>query len=226
MRILVVDDEEHIRILLKTILTKEGFEVSLAKDGMEAYDMYLDTTFDMVLLDEMMPSMNGNELIEAIRKENPTIPLIMITAKSSIDDKAKSFGLGVDDYLTKPIIPEELLLRVNALFRRAKINLDKKIVVNDTILDSQTHRVYNEKEGLSTLLTKTEFEILYKLFSYPERIFTKWQLFEEFWGMDSDTNENIVKAYIFKIRKQIENYPELEIQTLMGVGYRGVKHEN
>ncbi len=211
--------------MLTKILASDGHKVIAAADGSTALDLYIDHSFDMVICDEMMPGLSGNELVEHIRKENSTVPIIMVTAKSSTADKGISFSLGVDDYMVKPIDCDELLMRVNAVARRAKINTDRRIIVGDTVLDDNTHTVSNEKAGLSVTLTKTEFEILYKLLSYPEKAFTKWQLFNEFWGVDSDTDEGIVKVFIFKIRKQIEPFSEIGIKTLMGVGYQGVRNE-
>ncbi len=225
MRILAVDDEEHILKLYNAILTGAGYEVVTAHDGEEALNIYYQGKIDLIICDEMMPNVTGNQLIKEIRYENKNIPIIMVTAKSSIDDKGISYDLGVDDYMVKPINKEELLMRISALFRRAKIFTEKKIIIGDVVLDSNTHSVVNEKKNLCVNLTKKEFDILFKLFSYPEKAFTKWQLFNEFWGIDSDTDESVVKVFILKIRKKIEVFPEIEIQTLMGIGYRGIKNE-
>lgn len=225
MRILAVDDEEHILKLYNAILTGAGYEVVTAHDGEEALDIYYQGKIDLIICDEMMPNVTGNQLIKEIRYENKNIPIIMVTAKSLIDDKGISYDLGVDDYMVKPINKEELLMRISALFRRAKIFTEKKIIIGDVVLDSNTHSVVNEKKNLCVNLTKKEFDILFKLFSYPEKAFTKWQLFNEFWGIDSDTDESVVKVFILKIRKKIEVFPEIEIQTLMGIGYRGIKNE-
>lgn len=225
MRILAVDDEEHILKLYNAILTGAGYEVVTAHDGEEALNIYYQGKIDLIICDEMMPNVTGNQLIKEIRYESKNIPIIMVTAKSSIDDKGISYDLGVDDYMVKPINKEELLMRISALFRRAKIFTEKKIIIGDVVLDSNTHSVVNEKKNLCVNLTKKEFDILFKLFSYPEKAFTKWQLFNEFWGIDSDTDESVVKVFILKIRKKIEVFPEIEIQTLMGIGYRGIKNE-
>lgn len=225
MRILAVDDEEHILKLYNAILTGAGYEVVTAHDGEEALNIYYQGKIDLIICDEMMPNVTGNQLIKEIRYENKNIPIIMVTAKSSIDDKGISYDLDVDDYMVKPINKEELLMRISALFRRAKIFTEKKIIIGDVVLDSNTHSVVNEKKNLCVNLTKKEFDILFKLFSYPEKAFTKWQLFNEFWGIDSDTDESVVKVFILKIRKKIEVFPEIEIQTLMGIGYRGIKNE-
>ncbi len=225
MNILVVDDEINILTLINKLLTNQGYTVFTAKDGAEAFDIYLDKHIDMVITDEMMPQLSGNELVEAIRKENQTLPIIMVTAKGTTADKGKSFSLGVDDYIVKPIDVDELLMRVNAIFRRAKINTDKQIIVGNVTLDSNTHTITDSTKNLSITLTNTEFDLLYKLLSYPEKAFTKWQLYNEFWGLNSEIGESIVKVFIFKIRKQIEIFPEIEIKTVMGVGYQGVRYE-
>lgn len=225
MNILIVDDEINILTLLKTILEKEGFNVFTAKNGSDAYNIYLDNHIDMVICDEMMPLVSGNELIKSIREDNNHIPIIMITAKYSTSDKKLSFKLGVDDYMVKPIDTEELIMRVNALFRRAKINTDKKIKISNVIINSNDLSIKDESKNLSIKLSKLEFDILFKLLSYHEKSFTKWQLYNEFWGIDSNTDEKIVKTLIFKIRKQIEIFPEIGIKTIMGVGYQGVRNE-
>lgn len=225
MRILVVDDEINIVKLIKTILEKEGYEVVTALDGERALDIYYDGHVDMIICDEMMPRVNGNEMIREIRSENKNIPIIMVTAKGSIEDKALSFDLGVDDYLVKPIDTQELIIRVKAIFRRLKIVTDKKIQVKDVLIDSTTNTVSNVVTHESVSLTKTEFDILYKLLSYPEKSFTKYQLFNEFWGVNSDTDESIIKVFILKIRKKIEPFSEIGIQTIMGIGYRGIRND-
>ena len=225
MRILVVDDELNILKLFTAILTSAGYEVVTSTNGSDALDIYYDQHIDMVICDEMMPIMSGNELVESIREDNKNIPIIMVTAKSSIDDKAKSYDLGIDEYIVKPFDKDELMLRINAIFRRAKISTDKQIKVKDIILDYNTHTITNTVTNVVVNFSKTEFEILFKLLSYPEKAFTKWQLYHEFWGLNSDTDESIVKVFILKIRKKIEQFPEIEIQTIMGIGYKGVRHE-
>ncbi|MCD8194946.1 MAG: response regulator transcription factor [Coprobacillus sp.] len=224
MKILVVEDEESILNLIATILERNGYEVIKARDGGEAYDIFLDETLDMVICDEMMPVMSGNDLVKAIREDNKSIPIIMVTAKGEFYDKEKSFELGVDDYMVKPINYDELLVRIKALARRAKIQTENIIKVGDTVLDNTYHTVTNDKLDLSISLTKTEFDILFKLLSYPEKVFSKWQLFNEFWGIDSDVDDDIVKVFISKIRKQIEPFKDIEIKTIMGVGYQGVRN--
>ncbi len=225
MTILIADDDLHILTYISTILAAEGHKVITARDGAEALDIYYDRHIDMLICDEMMPNLSGNGLIKEIRLEDPSLPIIMVTAKGAVDDKKKSFNLGVDDYLVKPVVSDELIMRVNALCRRAKINTDKKITVGDVVLDSATLTITNSVKGLAVTLTKTEFEILYKLLLYPEKVFSKWQILHEFWGVDSEVDDKIVKAFISKIRKQIEPFPEITIKTIMGMGYQGVRNE-
>lgn len=211
--------------MLTTVLKSDGFKVIETINGEEALDAYFNNHVDMLICDEMMPKLSGNELVKEIRKDNPSLPIIMITAKSSTADKGVSFDCGVDDYMVKPIDCDELLMRVKAVFRRAKIKTDKKIIVGSVVLDSNTHTVSDCVKNISSVLTKTEFDILYKLLLYPEKIFSKWQLFHEFWGIDSDVDDGIVKVFISKIRKQIEPFPQISVKTVMGIGYQGVRNE-
>ncbi len=225
MKILVVEDEKAILDLIETILIKEGYKVKTAEDGGKALDLFLDEKFDMVICDEMMPVLSGNELVKEIRKEDKSIPIIMVTAKGSVYDKEISYDLGVDDYMVKPINYDELIMRIKAIARRSKIETSNIIKVGDVVLDNNTHSITNKKTKESLTLTKTEFDILFKLLSYPEKIFSKWQLFNEFWGVSSDVDDDIVKVFISKIRKQIEVFPEIGIKTIMGVGYQGIRSD-
>ena len=225
MTILLADDDKNILTLLTAVLQSDGFKVIAAKDGAEALDLYYDNHVDMLICDEMMPQLSGNELVREIRVDNKELPIIMVTAKGATADKGKSFDCGVDDYMVKPLNCDELLMRVRALFRRAKINTEKKIVAGNTVLDSNAHTITNNSTNLTVTLTKTEFDILYKLLLYPDKVFSKWQLFHEFWGIDSEVDDGIVKVFISKIRKQIEPFPETSIRTVMGIGYQGVKND-
>lgn len=225
LKILVVDDEINIRNLFKIRLENEGYEVYTAKDGLEALDVVYDNIIDMCIVDVMMPNLDGNSFVKKIRSENFNMPIIMVTAKGELDDKIEAFDSGIDDYMTKPIEFDELLLRMKALFRRAKIVTDKKIVIGDTVLEYDTLTITNNKLNLNVTLTKKEFSILYKLLSYPERTFTKGQLFDEFWGLDNYGDVDAVKVYISKIRSIIEPFPEIDIATIRGIGYRGIKKD-
>lgn len=225
LKILIVDDEINIRNLFKIRLENEGYEVYTAKDGLEALDVVYDNIIDMCIVDVMMPNLDGNSFVKKIRSENFNMPIVMVTAKGELDDKIEAFDSGIDDYMTKPIEFDELLLRMKALFRRAKIVTDKKIVIGDTVLEYDTLTITNNKLNLNVTLTKKEFSILYKLLSYPERTFTKGQLFDEFWGLDNYGDVDAVKVYISKIRSIIEPFPEIDIATIRGIGYRGIKKD-
>ncbi len=225
MKILVVDDEETILSLMETVLTHNGFKVVTARDGDRALDLFLDQTFDMVIADEMMPNLSGNDLVKAIRKENSNIPIIMVTAKGSVIDKKISYDLGVDDYMVKPIDYDELIMRIKALSRISKNATSNVMKIGTVTLDNNTHKITDKSKKIDVNLTKTEFDILFKLLSYPEKVFSKWQLFNEFWGVSSDVDDDIVKVFISKIRKQIEPLDSIGIKTIMGVGYQGVHNE-
>lgn len=224
-KLLVADDEENIRNLFKLRLEDAGYEVLLAENGEEALEIVYREVIDMCIVDVMMPGMDGFTFVERIRREDFTMPIIMLTAKGELKDKKTGFSLGVDDYMVKPVEFDELLLRMKALFRRAKIFTEKKITVGNTVLYFDTLSVNNESLGLSVTLSKKEFLILYKLLSYPERTFTKGQLYDEFWGVDNYGDMDAVKVYISKIRSLIEPFPEIDIQTIRGIGYRGIKNE-
>lgn len=221
--ILVVEDEVNILKLMSIRLTKSGFNVFSASNGEEGLAVIKKEDVDLIVADVMMPKMDGFEMIENLRAEGKNIPIIITTAKESLDDKKVGFNLGADDYMVKPIDHEELVLRINALLKRADIRKEKKIVVGSCTLDYESLSVFNDK-GQSAMLSKKEFLILYKLLSYPERIFTKNQLMDEFWGYESDTYSDTVKVHVNRIRNKIEPFPEIDVITVRGLGYRGVKN--
>lgn len=224
-KLLIVDDEENIRNLLKLRLSAEGYEILTANSGKKALEIFYKEVFDLLIVDVMMPEMDGYEFVSRVRETNQDIPVIMVTAKSHINDKKAGFNVGIDDYMTKPIEFDELSLRIKALLRRAKINTDKKITVGDTELDFDTLTIENKRLNLSVTLQKKEFLILYKLLSYPEKTFSKNSLFDEFWGLDNFGDTDAVKVYISKIRSSIQAFPEIDILTVRGIGYRGIKNE-
>jgi DNA-binding response OmpR family regulator len=224
-KLLVLDDEENIRNLFKLRLEAEGYEVFVAKNGKDGLDYVYKDVFDLCIVDAMMPEIDGFEFVKTIRNDGFNMPVIMVTAKNELSDKKAGFSVGVDDYMTKPIEFDELLMRINALFRRAKIVTEKRITIGGTVLQFDTLTVKNDELGLSTTLSKKEFMLLYKLLSYPEKTFTKGQLFDEFWGIDNLGDTDAVKVYISKIRTLIEPYPEIDIATIRGIGYRGIRNE-
>lgn len=221
--VLVVEDEVNILKLMTIRLTKSGFNVYGASNGREGLDIIKKQMIDIVVADIMMPQLDGFEMIETIRAEGHSMPIIVVTAKESLDDKKRGFNLGADDYMVKPIEHEELLLRIKALLKRADIRKEKKIVVGSCTLDYESLSVFNDK-GYNAQLSKKEFLILFKLLSYPERIFTKNQLMDEFWGYETDSYSDTVKVHINRIRNKIAPISEIDVVTVRGLGYRGVKN--
>lgn len=221
--VLVVEDEQNILKLMSIRLKKSGFNVIAASSAKEALAALESGEPDIMVADVMMPEISGFELVEKIRLNGNGIPVILATAKESIDDKREGFNCGADDYMVKPIDHEELVLRINALIKRADFRREKKLTVGSVTLDYEKLSVYNA-EGMTAQLSKKEFLILFKLLSYPERIFTKNQLMDEFWGYESDTYSDTVKVHINRIRNKISCFPEIDVATVRGLGYRGVKN--
>lgn len=221
--VLIAEDEKNIRNLIGIKLKNAGYNVILTANGEDALNAVYENHVDIMVVDVMMPIMNGYELVRALRNDGKKIPVIMCTAKGGINDKAEGYDAGVDDYMVKPIDFDELLMRVKAVLRRAETVSERKLIIGSTVLDYDTLTVY---DGVNKVLfTKKEFGILYKLLSYPEKSFSKSQLFEEFWSFDSDTEEDSVKVYINKIRNKINVFAEIDVVTVRGVGYRGVRCE-
>ncbi len=221
--VLVVEDDKNIRKLIEIKLSGLGYSVLTAENGRDALDKLAENHLDILLVDAMMPIMDGYSFVKAVRESGNNVPVIMVTARGSLADKSQGFDVGVDDYMVKPIEFDELSLRIKAVLRRAKIVSDRKITVGETVLDYDTLTVSNSTDKV--VLTKTEFGVLYKLLSYPERSFSKSKLFEEFWSWDSDTEEDIVKVYINRIRNKIAPFSDIDVETIRGIGYRGVKNE-
>lgn len=172
----------------------------------------------MIVADIMMPRMDGYELLKTIREEGYTTPYLLLTAKESLSDKQQGFSLGTDDYMTKPFSTDELLWRVEALLRRANIAQSKKIQIGSVTVDSEKYAVYNNQEYIE--LPKKEFDLLFKLLSYPDRIFSKEQLLDSIWGMDSESGEETIKTHISRIRNSLKNITEFNIITIKGLGYK------
>lgn len=219
--VLIVEDDFNICKLMKIKLTQEGYNCILAHNGEEGIEKLAENHIDIVIADAMMPKMDGFEMVKEMRELKYLVPVIMVTARGEIEDKSKGFIVGVDDYMVKPIDFKELFLRMKAVLRRANIVSEKKIVIGKTVLDYNTLTVSNGED--KEIFTKKEFQILFKLLSYPEQSFSKSALFEEFWNFDSDTEEDAVKVYINKIRNKISRFSEIDIETVRGVGYKGVK---
>lgn len=220
INILIVDDNEKIRKLIEIYLKREGFQVFHSEDGEVALEVLGKTKIDLMIVDVMMPKKDGYELVEELREANYTFPILMVTAKDTYPDKKRGFDLGVDDYMTKPIDMDELILRINALFRRSKIFIDKEIILGDLILDLDNLEVKTPIS--SVLLPKKEFYLLYKLLSYPNKIFTRQELMDDIWGYDSEADERTVDVHIKRLREKFKDDKEFEIITIRGLGYKGV----
>lgn len=221
VNILVVDDDKNIRKLMRAVFETEGYGVYLAEDGDKALEVIDSVKIDLAIVDIMMPNMDGYEFTDTLRKAKEELPIIMVSAKHLPEDRKKGFLVGIDDYLVKPVDTEELLLRVKAMLRRVKINDERKIVIGKVVIDSDSLTV--SKNGVSQELPQKEFQLLYKLLSYPDKIFTRIQLMDEIWGMDCETGWETVTVHIARLRKRFENFEEFEIQSVRGLGYKALK---
>ncbi|MBR6798700.1 MAG: response regulator transcription factor [Firmicutes bacterium] len=216
-KILVVEDDRNMRLLTAARL-EDMYTVVCANDGIEAMEEIHKGGIDLIIADIMMPRMDGYELLKTIREEGYTTPFLMLTAKEALEDKQKGFSLGTDDYMTKPFSSDELMWRTQALLRRADIAQSKKIEIGSVTVDSAKYAVYNDKEYIE--LPKKEFDLLFKLLSYPDRIFSKEQLLDSIWGMNAESGEETVKTHISRIRNRLKDINEFSIVTLKGLGYK------
>ena len=221
INILVVEDNTDLLEMFCETLNVNGFNTYGAKDGIEALDVLYEQSIDLVVADIMMPNLDGYGLVKEIRSSKNNVPILMVTAKSEYDSMQKAFNFGADDYMIKPINVKELVLRVNALLRRAKINAEKKIIIGTTSLDYETMTVISNGEEF--ILPLKEFNLLFKLLSYVGKIFTRHQLMDEIWGMDTDTDDRTVNTHINRLRDKFKNSPDFEIVTIRGLGYKAVK---
>ena len=219
-KILVAEDDAELQQLFCRVLTRSGFTAIGVPDGAAALEALEKEYIDLIVSDIMMPEIDGFEFAETVRKVNKNIPILFLTARDDIFSKQRGFRLGIDDYMVKPIVMDELLLRVGALLRRANIANERRLAVGNLLLDAEgmTARV-NEEE---IPVTVREFNILYKLLSYPGHTFSRAQLMDEFWGIDSDTGLRAVDVYITKIRDKFSACPDFEIVTVHGLGYKAV----
>ena len=221
-QILVVDDDKNTRMLFQAVLEAANYSVLTAQDGVEALAIMDDHHVDLVVLDVMMPNMDGYAFTRTLRESNDNLPILMVSAKQLPEDKKQGFLVGTDDYMTKPIDEEEMLLRIKALLRRARIASERRIAVGDVVLDYDSLTV--TRRGQTQELPQKEFLLLYKLLSYPGKIFTRIQLMDEIWGADSETGWETVTVHIGRLRKRFEGWPEFEIVSVRGLGYKAVKH--
>ena len=218
--IMVVEDDLNQQKLMTSVLTQYGYYVITARDGIEALDQLDKKHVDLIILDIMMPRMDGFEFTSTLRQSGCNIPILMVSAKQSPIDKRKGFIIGTDDYMTKPIDEEEMVLRVGALLRRSKIANERKLSIGSTVLYYDSLSV-EEKSGVSELPQK-EFLLLFKLLSYPGKIFTRRQLMDEIWDMESESDERTVDVHISRLRDKFRSNEDFEIVTIRGLGYKAV----
>ena len=219
--ILVAEDDKHTRMLLRAVLENANYTLSTAENGEDALDVLGREHIDLVVLDVMMPKMDGYEFTKLIRETDNALPILMVTAKHLPADEKRGFLVGTDDYITKPIDEEKLLLRIKALLRRAKIVNEQRIVIGDVTLDYTSFTV--TRNGETQELPQKEFLLLYKLLSYPGQIFTRIQLMDEIWGSSSETGWETVTVHVGRLRKRFEGWDEFEIVAVRGLGYKAVK---
>lgn len=220
-QILVVDDEKNTRRLMSAILKNNGFTTFNATNGLEALDVIEKQNIDLILLDIMMPDMDGYELTQALREVGSNVPILMISAKHEVQDRRKGFRLGIDDYMTKPVDEEEMILRIRALLRRAQISMDRRIYIGESILDYDSYTLSTGDDAM--MLPQKEFQLLFKLLSYPGVIFTRIQLMDDIWGLDSDTDDHTVSVHINRLRDKLRENKDFQILTVRGVGYKAEK---
>lgn len=220
-KILVVEDDRNTRKLMCAVLKQYGFDAYAAEDGISALRFMDKQHVDLVVLDLMMPNMDGYELTRQLRAAWEHLPILMVTAKQEPKDKKQGFLAGTDDYMTKPVDEEEMILRIKALLRRAQIASEHKLAVGEVILDYDALTV-SLRDKVITLPPK-EFYLLFKLLSYPNMIFTRMQLMDEIWGMESDTDDRTLNVHINRLRDRFREWTEFDIITVRGLGYKAVK---
>lgn len=222
-KILVVEDDSELRGLFSRVLGHSGFVPLEADSGDDALEIMDHEYVDLIITDVMMPGMDGFEFVRVLRESGINLPVLMVTAKDSFLDKQIAFSTGVDDYMVKPVNVNEMLLRVNALLRRAKIVSERRQNVGSTTLEYDTLTVYTGSESLT--LPQKEFMLLYKLISYPNRIFTRQQIMDDIWGMDSETDAHTVDVHVNRLRDRFRDNNDFEIVTVRGLGYKAVKKQ-
>lgn len=220
IHILVVEDDSNLNKIVCSYLNNNGFIANGCLSVAEAYDEMYNKRFELIISDIMMTGIDGFEFAKSVREINKTIPILFMSAKDDISSKKRGYHLGIDDYMVKPIELDELLLRVKALLRRANIEMERKVIVGDLLLDADAVvAICNEKEITTTT---REFNIIYKLLSYPNKTFTRTQLMDEFWGIETETSLRAVDVYITKLRDKFSFCNGFEIKTVRGIGYKAV----
>ena len=221
LKILIAEDDVELRHLFTHVLIKNGYDVTGVDNGKKALDTLTNDYYDLLISDIMMPVMDGYELVRSLREVNKTIPVMMITAKDAFDDMRLGFLSGTDDYLVKPVNVNEMVLRVGALIRRAQMITERKLTIGSTVMECDSMTVIHD--GVSSVLPQKEFMLLYKMASYPGRIFTRQQLMDEIWGYDTGTDSHTVDVHIGRLRDRFRDEKDFCIVTMRGVGYKVVK---
>ena len=221
LKILIVEDDRELRQLFSHVLIKNGYTAEGVSNGREALGAMEKDYYDLIISDIMMPVMDGYELVRSLRESGSTTPVLMITAKDAFDDMKLGFLSGTDDYMVKPVNVNEMVLRVGALLRRARMISERRQVIGDTVLECDSLTVTTKTESM--ILPQKEFMLLYKMVSFPGRIFTRQQLMDEIWGYDSESDPHTVDVHIGRLRDRFRNNPDFRIVTMRGVGYKVVK---
>ena len=222
-KILVVEDNKNLRKLMVTYLKKNNYETLEAEDGEEALDIIDKNHVDLIISDIMMPNMDGYQLTKELRGANYMLPILMVTAKETIDDKREGFLSGVDDYMVKPVNMDEMILRVGVLFRRANIVNQRKLIIKNVVLSYDEYTLTKGNETYQ--VPQKEFQLLYKLLSFPNKIFTRQDIMDEIWGLESETDLRTVDVHIKRLREKFNKFEEFEIVTIRGIGYKGIIKE-
>lgn len=219
-KILVLEDDKELNRTVCAFLNNSGYEAVGCINANEAYDALYENTIDLIVSDIMMPGVDGFEFARNVRDVNNDIPILFMTARDDIASKQRGFRIGVDDYMVKPIDLDELFLRIGALLRRAKIASSRKLEIGSFVMDADEHTAYLGDDEIS--LTSREFNILYKLLSYPKKTFTRTQLMDEFWDVDTGTAPRAVDVYMTKLRQKLSDCEDFEIKNVHGLGYKAV----
>ncbi|MGN0522538.1 MAG: response regulator transcription factor [Eubacterium sp.] len=219
-KILVVEDDRELNRTVCAYLNQNGYETTGCLNAHEAYDAMYGNMFDLIISDIMMPDIDGFEFAETVREINDEIPILFMTARDDFSSKQRGFRAGIDDYMVKPVDLDELMLHIGALLRRAKIASNKKLTVGNVVLDAEEYTAYIDENQIP--LTVREFNLLFKLLSYPKKTFTRSQLMEEFWDIDSSSGPRTVDVYVTKLRDKFSECDAFEIVTVHGLGYKAV----
>ena len=220
INILVVEDDAKLNKIVCTSLDAQGYHCVGCLSAMEAFDKMIDVKFDLIISDIMMPEVDGFKLATLVREQDKIIPILFMSARDDISAKQKGFRIGIDDYMVKPVEMEELLLRIGALLRRANIDNEKKLIAGDLVLNADETTAY--LAGTEIPLTVKEFQVLFKLLSYPKKTFTRNQLMDDLWGLESGSTPRSVDVYITKLREKFAECKDFEIVTVHGLGYKAV----